>query len=202
VDIEIYADIVCPWCWIGERRLSKALANSDVDATLRWRAFQLDPAAQSNGVPLITYISQRFGGQDKARGMFEHVAGIGAAEGLTMNFDRAISASTLDAHRLIWWAGRDGGDQRPIVDALHQAHFADGVDLGSRDALAENLKTLFPWVPEILHSDLGVTEVELDLAEARSIGISSVPTFIFEGKYAVSGAQEPALFQQVFAQLQ
>nr|WP_322786265.1 DsbA family oxidoreductase [Catelliglobosispora koreensis] len=204
VEIEIFSDVVCPWCWIGERRLVDAISASGAEVTLRWRAFQLDPTATSTGTPLVQWLGRRYGGEHNARRMFTNVTSVASQAGLTMNFDKAISANTFDAHRLIWMAGRDGADQRPMVEALHKAHFTDGLDLGSRPALASiaaSVDPSFSGVLDELSSDAGVAEVQAELSAARDLGITSVPTFIFDKQYAVSGAQDSHTFQQVLASL-
>jgi predicted DsbA family dithiol-disulfide isomerase len=204
VEIEIYSDVVCPWCWIGERRLLSATGATGADVTVRWRAFQLDPSAESSGAPLVQWLGKRYGGEDNARRMFTNVTSVASEVGLTMNFDRAVTANTFDAHRLIWWAGRDGASQLDMVEALHKAHFTDGLDLGSRSALASIAATIghdHSGVLSVLNSDTGVAEVRAELAEARSLGVNSVPTFIFDGQYAMSGAQDSSTFQQVLASL-
>jgi predicted DsbA family dithiol-disulfide isomerase len=199
VEIEIYSDVVCPWCWIGEKRLLKALEGSAEPVNITWRAFQLDPTSQSNGEPTLRALSRKFGGEQRVRGMFAHVTEVAKGEGLTMDFDHAITANTRDAHRLIWWAGQRG-DQRPMVEALHAAHFSHGQNIGSIDVLAAVAGGLGHDEQEVLDflkSDAGVPEVDAELSGARELGISSVPTFIFAGKYSISGAQDPATIREV-----
>ncbi|NUO57765.1 MAG: DsbA family oxidoreductase [Hamadaea sp.] len=204
VDIEIFSDVVCPWCWIGEQKVLAAVSGFTTETgepvKLRWRAFQLDPSATSEGIPLVQWLGRRYGGEDNAKRMFTQVTSVGREVGLTMNFDQAISANTLDAHRLIWWAGRDGADQRPMVEALHQAHFTDGQDIGSLDTLvsvAAGLGHDSQLVREFLESPGGLEEVQEDLAMGRELGITGVPTFVFAGKYAISGAQDPSTLREV-----
>ncbi len=197
VQIEIYSDVVCPWCWIGEQRLLKALDGFTEPVELTWRAFQLDPSAESG--PLVQWLGRRYGGEANVQRMFAQVTEVGRGEGLTMNFDRAINANTFDAHRLIWWAGQQG-EQRPMVEALHRAHFTDGADLGSRDALAAAAAGLGhdeQRVRELLDSAEGVAEVQDELAAGRELGITGVPMFVFAGKYAISGAQDPSTLREV-----
>ncbi|BCJ71732.1 disulfide isomerase [Catellatospora sp. IY07-71] len=197
VQIEIYSDVVCPWCWIGEQRLLKALDGFTEPVELTWRAFQLDPSAESG--PLVRWLGRRYGGEATVQRMFAQVTEVGRGEGLTMNFDRAINANTFDAHRLIWWAGQRG-EQRPMVEALHRAHFTDGADLGSRDALAAVAAGLGhdeQGVRELLDSAEGVAEVQHELATGRELGITGVPMFVFAGKYAISGAQDPSTLREV-----
>lgn len=202
MDIEIFSDVVCPWCWIGERKLLTALEDfTGAPVTVRWRAFQLDPSATSEGTPLVDWLAGRYGGQATARRMFTQVTSVASEVGLELNFDKAISANTLDAHRLIWWSASLPGDgHRQMVDALHKAHFTDGLDLGSIDDLVTVAASL-SHDPEVvrgfLESPGGLDEVRQELETGREYGITGVPTFIFAGKYAISGAQDPATFREV-----
>ncbi len=145
MQIEIYADVVCPWCYLGKRRLEAALAQSTFasDAILRWRPFQLDPEAPSSGEPLMRWLGRRFGGPDQARAAADQVTRIAAAEGMTFDYDRAIITNTFDAHRLLWFAdqpeavffGATADTQPELVEAMHRAHFTDGLDLGDHAVL-------------------------------------------------------------------
>jgi predicted DsbA family dithiol-disulfide isomerase len=202
VDIEIFADVVCPWCWIGERKLLAALEDfTGVPVNVRWRAFQLDPGARSEGTPLVEWLSGRYGGEATVQRMFTQVRSVAAEVGLELNFERAISANTLDAHRLIWWSASLPGDgHREMVDALHRAHFTEGRDLGSIDDLVSVAASLGhdpSVVREFLESPGGLNEVQAELAMGKEFGITGVPTFVFAGKYAISGAQDPATLREV-----
>ncbi|GIH05919.1 polyketide synthase [Rhizocola hellebori] len=202
MEIEIYSDVVCPWCWIGERRLLKALSSfSDEAVTLKWRAFQLDPSAESAGIPLVQWLGRRYGGEANARRMFANVTNVAEAEGLTMHFDDAVSANTFDAHRLIWWSGAEGGDQRPMVEALHRAHFTDGLDIGDRDVIS-SLTPSPTLTRKFLSSQEGVEEVRAELRAGRQLGITGVPTFVFDGRAAISGAQDPSTFRDILSSLE
>jgi predicted DsbA family dithiol-disulfide isomerase len=136
VDIQIWSDVVCPWCYIGKRRLENALAEFGGDVAVTYRAFQLDAAPVPRPLPIRQVMAEKFGGPERADQMFAHVTAIAAADGLHLDFDRAIAANTFDAHRLIAWAAGQGL-QAEMLDALQQAHFINGSDLGSRPALAE-----------------------------------------------------------------
>ncbi|NJP30618.1 DsbA family oxidoreductase [Micromonospora thermarum] len=193
MEIEIYADVVCPWCYIGKRRLEQALASYDGDVTVRYRPFQLDPTPVPEPRPLIDALGDKFGGRARAEQMAAQVTGVAVGAGLTLNFDRAVAANTFDAHRLIAWA-TERGRAGEMVDALYRAHFTDGVDVGSRDALAALAGEVGLDTAEaraFLDSDERVAEVRDELAAARQLGVTSVPTFVLAGKYAVTGAQEP-----------
>ncbi|SCF37253.1 Predicted dithiol-disulfide isomerase, DsbA family [Micromonospora matsumotoense] len=193
MEIEIYADVVCPWCYIGKRRFEQALASYDGEVTVRYRPFQLDPTPVTAPQPLLDALAAKFGGQERAQSMAGQVTQVAAEVGLTLNFDRAVSANTFDAHRLVRFADGHGraGD---VVEALYRAHFTDGVDVGSPEALvalAVSVGLDETETREHLASNAGRREVAADLAAAHQLGVSSVPTFVLAGKYGVTGAQEP-----------
>jgi predicted DsbA family dithiol-disulfide isomerase len=203
VDIQIWSDVVCPWCYIGKRRLENALAEFGGDVTVTYRAFQLDAAPVPRPLPIRQVMAEKFGGPERADQMFAHVAGIGAAEGLTLDFDRAIAANTFAAHRLIVWAA---GQERQadMLDALQRAHFTDGVDLGSLRALAGVAGSIgldAEAALAYLGSNAGTRAVTTDLTEASELGITSVPTFVIDGKYKVQGAQETATLVAAFTEI-
>ncbi|TCB92072.1 DsbA family oxidoreductase [Micromonospora zingiberis] len=204
MEIDIYADVVCPWCWIGRRRLETALASYDGKVTVRHRPYQLDATPVTEPRPLLAVLGDKFGGPDRARQMAAQVTEVGASIGLDFHFDRAIAANTFDAHRLIDWAdGRGRGGE--TVEALHRAHFTDGVDIGSREALAAVAAEVGLDGAEarrFLDSDEGVAELTAELTEARQLGVTSVPTFVLAGKYAVTGAQEPATLLAALAEVE
>ncbi|MEV5821280.1 DsbA family oxidoreductase [Micromonospora harpali] len=193
MEIEIYADVVCPWCWIGKRRLEQALESYGGEVTVRYRPFQLDPSPVSEPKPLVEALAAKFGGRERAEGMFAQVTRVAAGVGLDMRFDRAVHANTFEAHRLIRFAA-ERGRSAELVEALYRAHFADGVDIGARDVLvklAAGVGLDEVEARDYLESNLGRHEVAADLTTARELGVSSVPTFVLAGKYAVTGAQEP-----------
>jgi predicted DsbA family dithiol-disulfide isomerase len=194
VDIQVWSDVICPWCYLGKHRLEKALAEFPGDVKVTYRAYQLDPSPVPAGLPIKEALAAKFGGRAQADQMFGHVTAVAAADGLTLDFDRAIAANTFDAHRLIAWAaGQDR--QRDMLEALQRAHFRDGIDVGSHPALAQIAASMGldgAAALAYLASDAGTGAVDTDLEEARALGITSVPTFVVDGKYAVQGAQESA----------
>jgi predicted DsbA family dithiol-disulfide isomerase len=208
VEIEIYSDVVCPWCYLGKTRLERALATYPGEVTLRWRAFQLDPDMPHECQPLLGWLGQRFGGEERARQIMGHVTALAAAEGLSLDFDRALIANTFDAHRLLWFAdqpetvvfGAGPDTQAELADALHRAHFTDGLDIGSMHTLVEiaDQVGLDPdRTHQFLTSNEGTADVRAQIAHAHDVGITSVPTFVFAGKYAVTGAQETSTLRGV-----
>ncbi|MEU8357755.1 DsbA family oxidoreductase [Nonomuraea sp. NPDC048882] len=182
--VEIFSDVVCPWCYIGHARFTKAAERfrdkgGSIEVTMR--PFQLNPDAPAKGEPLIPSMERKFG--PNARQMIERVVGTAAEEGLELDYDRALNSTTVRAHRLIEVAGRQGLGEE-MAERLFRAYFTEGRDVADAGVLAE------------LAAEVGVTdtgegaeEVREQLARARSLGISGVPLFLFEGKYAVSGAQ-------------
>lgn len=194
MDIQVWSDVICPWCYLGKRRLEKALSEFPGEAKVTYRAYQLDASPVPQGMPIKAALAAKFGGSARADQMFDHVAEVAAADGLALDFDRAIAANTFDAHRLIAWAaGQDR--QADMLDALQRAHFQGGVDVGAAAALADMAASIGldrDAALTYLRSDAGTTAVKADLNEARELGITSVPTFVVDGKYAIQGAQESA----------
>jgi predicted DsbA family dithiol-disulfide isomerase len=199
VKIEIYSDVVCPWCYIGKRRLEQALESYPNPVRLRFRPFQLDPRPVTEPQPLVDALAAKFGGRDRAQQIIAHTARVAAEAGLDLRFDRAVSANTFDAHRLIWFAEQQDRATE-TVEVLHRAHFTDGIDIGSPAALA-GLAAAAGLDPDqardVLASPAGRTEVRTQLAAAHELGITAVPTFVFAGRYAVTGAQEPETLRAV-----
>jgi predicted DsbA family dithiol-disulfide isomerase len=200
--IDIVSDVICPWCFIGKRRLERALrARGDVDVSLSWRAFQLNPDMPASGMPREAYVVAKFGNMATAARLYATVAETGAAEGIPFAFDRIRrTPNTLDAHRLIRYAARHGG-AGPLVEALFVAYFVGGRDIGDRETLAgiaaaQGLERAA--VDRYLASGAGAAEVLAEDRAARRLGINAVPCFIVDGGYALSGAQEPEFFFPLF----
>ena len=203
--IEVVSDVVCPWCYIGKRRLEKALADFGGDVEVVYRPYQLDPTAASDGTPLKEALGRRYGAQAVAR-MIEHAASAGKAEGLTMDWDRAVAANTLDAHRLMGLALREHGAevQRALADKLFEAHFARGLDVGNREVLADIAAEAGidrARAMSLLASHEGAAETREQIDEARAWGIGGVPTFIVDQQYMIQGAQPAAVMKQALEQI-
>ena len=203
MDIQVWSDVVCPWCYIGKKRLEKAVAEFPGEVTVTVRAYQLDPSPVPTPVRTKDAMAAKFGGPERAEQMFTHVSGIADDDGLHLDFDRAIAANTFDAHRLIAWAAGQGL-QAEMLDSLQQAHFMKGIDIGSRSALAKVAGGigLDPAAAlAYLESAAGTEAVNTDLREAHELGITSVPTFVIDGKYAIQGAQESATILAAFEEI-
>ncbi|HEX8431950.1 MAG TPA: DsbA family oxidoreductase [Longimicrobium sp.] len=199
--VEIYSDVVCPWCYIGKRRFESALADfaGAADVEVVYRPYQLNPSAAPTATPLMAELTGRYG--PGAREMVGNAAAAGRAEGLTMDFDRALAANTLAAHRLLHLAEAEyGADaQHALSERLFAAHFAGGADVSDHAVLTDlavDAGMDRDRVSAYLASDEGTAEVHAGIATARELGISAVPTFVFEDRYAVQGAQPPAAFLQ------
>jgi predicted DsbA family dithiol-disulfide isomerase len=196
--IDVYADIVCPWCYIGTRRLASAIAQRPgVPVERHWRPFQLQPALPKAGVAWPEFVERKFGGAERAREVFARVASVGAADGIAFDFERVAGApNTRDAHRLILFAGREGREWE-LADALFAAYFARGRDLGDHEQLAEVAASVGlsrATARDYLAGDEGGAEVDASQREAYQAGVTGVPFYVLDGRYALSGAQPLEVF--------
>jgi predicted DsbA family dithiol-disulfide isomerase len=198
VQIDIYADPVCPWCFIGKRRLERPLAaRDDVDATLNWRPFQLNPDMPPEGMDQTSYLISKFGGLERALKFQDAIAETGQGERIAFNFERIRhTPNTLDAHRLIRFAGAQGL-QNDVVEALFAAYFVAGENIGDHGVLVRIAHTVGldgHAVAAYLAGDEDLPDVAAEDLRARRMSIDAVPCFIIDGQYAISGAQEPEAF--------
>lgn len=204
--IDVWADIACPWCWIGERRLRRALeARPALHAHLRWRPFLLQPDLPASGMDWADFIERKFGGMERAAPAFRQVQQAGSGEGVEFRFDRMRRApATGDAHRLIL-AAQEVGMAWEMAGSLFRAHFTDGMDLNDRQDLlsAASRGGLDQGAAAaVLDGDPGVAELREGRDEAVQLGIQGVPFFVFGNRYAISGAHPPeAILQAVDATL-
>ncbi len=205
--IDIWSDVVCPWCWIGKHRFRRALelmGDKAPQVEVHWHPFLLDPEADATPVPLRQAYAAKFGGAERAGQMLAQTQDTARAEGLPMDFERGqVRVTTLPAHRLLWLAGREGV-QDAVGEALFRAHFAEGRNLADPQVLAEAAAAggiPAGRVQAMLASDEGLAEVRAGLGQAQALGIQSVPTFVIDGRYAVQGAQPPEVFAQVLAKV-
>jgi predicted DsbA family dithiol-disulfide isomerase len=202
--VDIFSDIACPWCWVGEHRLRAALAQRpELDAVLRWRPFQLRPAHPTPSRPWSDFVDETFGGLSAAQPAFAHLTRLGEAVGIRFHFDRmTVAPNTAEAHRLILLAA-EHGRAWPAVEALFRAHFADGQDVGDPATLrAIGIEVGIPASDVDLHLD-GTDfrdQVQESQALAAELGITGVPYFIFNGQVGVSGAQSPELLLRAIDQ--
>ena len=193
--IDVVSDVVCPWCYLGQKRLDKAIAAvPDVDVSVNWRPFQLDPTIPPEGMDRKAYMKAKFGDEARLRDAHARLEALGKAEGIDYAFDAiTVSPNTLDAHRLIAW-GQAHGDADALVERIFRAYFTEGAFIGDI-AVLERLaaETGFDGdaAAAFLASDEGVEAVGAADRRARELGVNGVPLFIFNQRVAVSGAQEP-----------
>jgi predicted DsbA family dithiol-disulfide isomerase len=205
--IDVVSDIVCPWCFIGKRKLELAITElreqePALDARIRWHPFELNPDLPAEGVARAAYVERKFGGAERASQTYRRVQSAGEAVGIPLRFDRIEQQpNTFDGHRLIAWAQKKG-DATPLVERLFQAFFLEGRRIGDRHELAR-LAAECGFREEdafaMLESDALEQEVRSESREALDVGIQGVPFLIFNGRIAVSGAQDPAALLDAIA---
>ncbi len=193
--IDVVSDVVCPWCFIGKRRLEKALAlTPDIPVEVRWHPYFLNPWVPREGISREQYLTTKFGSVDRYKGMAQRVAAAAAEEGLTYALDKiARQPNTLDCHRLILWAGNTGDPGR-MKQRLMELYFSEGADLSDPEVLvgaAIDCGMDGDLVRRLLASDADVERVTREAEQAKEAGIDGVPCFILGGLLAVSGAQAP-----------
>jgi predicted DsbA family dithiol-disulfide isomerase len=192
--IDVVSDVVCPWCYLGKRRLERALTLvPDLAVEVRWRPFQLDPTIPPEGIDRRAYIEKKFGIAGSVTPTHERLTEMGVDEGIDYHFERIKrSPNTIDAHRLIHWAGSEREEE--AVERLFRAYFTEGRNIGDPAVLAELAGDIGMETGDIearLSTDEDRTVVEQEIAEANRIGVTGVPCFIVGGRYAVVGAQSP-----------
>jgi predicted DsbA family dithiol-disulfide isomerase len=193
--IEIASDVICPWCYIGKRRLEKALAllDGEVKPEIRWLPFQLNPEMPKAGIPRAEYRKAKFGSVERARGLDARVAAEGQGEGISFAFERMErTPNTVAAHQLIDLAQKQGRGT-PVVDALFRAYFEEARDIGDAAVLAEIAASagVSGWPQQSDGEKVAALEEDV-----RNLGISAVPTFIIDRKLGVSGAHPPEALAQ------
>lgn len=205
--VEVYSDVVCPWCYIGERRFARALGAfpGGEQVEVVYRPYQLDPAAPQQPVPTTEYLARRFGA-DKLAGMQQHVVAAARGEGIEMDFARSLAVNTLTAHRLLRLAEHEAGPaaQRALSEKLFAAHFEHGADVSDPEllaGLAESVGLDAARVRAYLGSDEGLAETREEIAHAAQLGIRAVPTFVIDGRYALQGAQPTSTFLAALEQV-
>jgi len=212
MQLEIWSDVVCPWCYIGKARFETAVANLaaegiDLDLTIVFRPFQLDPSALTDGTsPVFHGYAKKFGGEERAAQILSHVTLVAAESGVTFNMDQALRANTLTAHRILHLALVHHGPETQVrlKQALLQAYFTDGQNIGADDVLIAC--AVAAGIPSedahrYISSNEGDVEVRGDIIRAGELGITAVPTFVFDGKWSIPGAQDVAVFENVLRRL-
>lgn len=203
VELQVWSDFACPWCFIGKRRLERALSGEPrASVEVVWRAFELNSCIPEEGVAARSFYAAKFGGEERMEEIFAHVTAIAREEGIAMDYGRMRRApNTRLAHRLVRVAA-ERGRQDAAVEALFRGHFEEGVDVGDLDAALALLETHEVGLDgDELRAALGAgegrAEVERDIAAAMCIGIGGVPFFVADNRYAVSGAQAPDAFSRL-----
>ena len=199
--IEVVHDLVCPWCFLGLRRLLRALRRRpDLQADMIWRPFLLNPDMPRVGMPRADYVVRKFGGEERARRLYASIAEIGRVEGVAFRFDRIRrTPSSVDAHRLVRWAVGYGRGAE-TVEALFGAHFTDGRDIGDPHVLAAVAQSCGLDAGEalrFLHGDTEIDAVHAENLRAHRLGINGVPCFVIGGRHAIAGAQEPEVIERL-----
>ncbi len=203
IKIDIVSDLVCPWCYIGQKRLNDALSDGKYEAEISWKPFQLHPELEKQGMEKDAFLMQKFGA--KGSSIFDQMKSVAVSEGLEMNPDEIKNIpNTINVHRLMWFARKFNKDQA-LAKALFTAYFSEGKDfskdvtlleIGERVGLDKN------EIAGFLNSQEAFAEVDLEEQSYREAGINAVPTFILNDKYMIQGAQSAETFKKAFEQLE
>ena len=210
--IEIFSDVICPWCFIGKRRFETAISRLrdrgvDVQVDYMFRPFQLDPTAPTDSpTPAKDAYAKKFGGPERATEILDHVTSVAAQDNITFNMDIAVRANTFLAHRLLSYALKQHGaaTQIALKERIMDAYFTDGKNIGDIDVLADCAESA--GIDRIeahtfLSGDELVDEVRSEIAEAAEYGVTAVPTFIINGQWSVPGAQDVEMFERIIERI-
>jgi predicted DsbA family dithiol-disulfide isomerase len=206
LQVDAIADFICPWCYLGKSRLEKALTHihGDDQPRVMWHPFQLNPDMPVDGISFDEYLDKRFGGRELVQPFLDEITAVGEKEGIIFRFDQLERVpNTLNAHRLIQIAG-PGPEQNRLVDLLFRNFFEHGRDIGDKDLLCVLGKEAgldAAAIHRIQRQDGALKEVRAEEEHLRKLGVSGVPNFILNGKYAVAGAQDSDALVQVFDQV-
>ncbi|MGO4914867.1 DsbA family oxidoreductase [Pseudogemmobacter sp. W21_MBD1_M6] len=205
VKLDIISDPICPWCYIGKTYLDRALANHpDHPFVIEWHPFQLNPEMPAGGMDRRDYLEHKFGGRDGAVRVYGQIAKTAEDAGIEIDF-AAIkrTPNTIDAHRLIHWAGIEGR-QTAVVSKLFDAYFKQGLDIGDKDILADiadSAEMDAAVFRKLLASDADLADLRARDAHSRQMGVTGVPTFVVAQQHALSGAQPPELWEKVITEI-
>lgn len=203
--VDVVSDTMCPWCFIGKRRLDRALVmiHDEVEPEIRWRPFQLDPTIPPEGMDRQAYLDKKFG-REKAQEVYEQIKAAGDPEGIFFAFDQIEkSPNTLDSHRLIAWA-EVGEQQDTVVDRLFERYFLEGDDIGDHSVLLEVAREAdmpVDLVAEALASDKDMERIKQDIALAHQLGVEGVPTFVIDQRHVLVGAQPTETLAEALVQI-
>lgn len=206
IKLDILSDPICPWCYIGKTLLDRALEQApDHPFSIEWHPFQLNPDMPREGMARADYLERKFGGKEGAVRVYGQIQRHADDIGLTANLgDIKRTPNTIDAHRLIHWAGIEAR-QGPVVDALFKAYFVDGRDIGDHEVLAEIAKGAemdSEAIKKALETEADIQLIRDRDAHSRKMGVNSVPTFVVANQHVVPGAQPPNLWLKVIGELQ
>lgn len=203
--VDVISDVICPWCYIGKRRLEKAVIafGDQYDVRVRWHPFQLNPSMPKEGISRNEYRTRKFGSLERSAELDANVIAVGESEGIRFAFKKMErTPNTVDAHRLIWLADQHGC-QDTTVEALFRAYFSDGMDIGSQETLivlgAESGLDR-QEIENMLSGDVGMEAIAMGQELSRQHNVTGVPFFIVNNAIALSGAQEPETFLDAFMQ--
>jgi predicted DsbA family dithiol-disulfide isomerase len=210
--VEIFSDVVCPWCYIGKARFDRAIANLrdqgiELDVEVAYSPYQLDPTAPiGTATPVLEAYSKKFGGLEKAQAILDHVTAIAAQEGIVFNMDIALRANTLSSHRLLTHALAMYGPatQAVLKESIMRAYFTNGKDISTHDVLLECAIEAEMDIVEarrVLVDNLFATEVAEHISFASNNGITAVPTYVINDQWSVPGAQDTEMFERVLTRL-
>ncbi len=194
--IDVYSDVICPWCYVGKRRLERALRQvaGRVNVEVAWRPFQLNPMMPKDGMDRTAYLQAKFGTVDAYGQLEKQVSAAGSAEGMSFAFEKITrTPNTFLAHRLIWYAGLKGR-QDAVVDQLFKGYFEEGLDIGMASVLEELSDQAGLRADQFLRSEDGTAEVKAEELVGHQLGIRGVPYFVLEKAYGISGAQPVEVF--------
>ena len=204
--VDVFSDVVCPWCFVGKRRLERAieLLGDETNVSVTWRPFQLNPSMPREGIDRREYRARKFGSQARSEALDAQLAAVGREVGLDFRFDRITrTPNTFDAHRLLWLA-RERGAQNEVAEALFRAYFVEGRDVGDHAVLADvaaNAGLERDAVTRFLASTDGVAQVADEESQGRTLGIDGVPFFIVNGTFGISGARPPEYLAAAFREV-
>jgi predicted DsbA family dithiol-disulfide isomerase len=198
ITIDVVSDVVCPWCYLGKARLELAIAEvqDEIGVDINWRPYRLNPDYPPEGVDQKKMLEQKLGGAERVAEAHKMLTSYGREVGIKFNFEAIkIGPNTLDAHRLIHWAGvEDRQKQEAVVSALFKANFEEGRNVGDHEVLldiAEKSGLQRSVIAALLASDADSSVILSEIDAAQRMGVNGVPFFIFDQQYAVSGAQTP-----------
>jgi predicted DsbA family dithiol-disulfide isomerase len=194
--IDVISDVMCPWCYIGKKRLEKAIKSvPDIQVDVRWHPYQLDSTLPPEGKDRATYLNEKFGGAERAEAAYERVRQAGREEGIPFAFEKIeVSPNTLDAHRLILWS-RSDDLQDDVVERLFRAYFVEGRNLAKSETLVQisaEAGMQSDLVEQLFETDSDLAKLKRQIDQASEMGVTGVPFFIIDGRFALAGAEDPA----------